>query len=286
MPFNMYAHAFQADWLDAQYNALRGVEVAQVFGEWRRRSDAALATGPWQLDLSYGATVAESLDLLLPPDRPARGMMVFIHGGFWRGSDKAVHRFVAPSFAQAGYAVALLNYGLCPQVTLKTIVTQIVRARDWLTAQMVSWGLADSPVVMAGHSAGGHLAAMLSAEAWAGGKSVWPSLSLSGLHDLAPLAQAPFLSADLGLTPADVHELSPVHHQPAASARIAVMVGAAESEEFLRQSQLLRQAWGTTAVTGCEQVPATTHFGMVQAMADPHSTVHARVLSLFDGTLR
>ena len=110
----------------------------------------------------------------------------------------------------------------------------------------------------------------------------WPALSLSGLHDLGPVAQAPFLRSDLQLTAKDVLTLSPVHLQPATGARLAVMVGAQESAEFRSQSRRLQQAWPPSKVISCEQVPGATHFDMVQARADPASLVHKRVLSLFE----
>ena len=156
-------------WLDAEYDALKGVDAAQFFADWTRRSQSALACGTWHLEQRFGDSAAETLDVLLPAcGQAVRGVLMFIHGGFWRGSDKAVDRFIAPAFAQAGYAVVLPNYGLCPEVCIKTSVTQMAYARDWLQEQLPVWGLAARSVDITGHSADGHVAAMLSTEAWEG----------------------------------------------------------------------------------------------------------------------
>lgn len=270
-------------WLDAQYDALRGIDAAKVFGAWRNSSDESLSAPGWQLDLRYGRSDGETLDWLpAANDQPLRGVLLFFHGGFWRGSDKSLHRFIAPAFARAGVHVVLANYSLCPAVTISTIVQQAAAARDWVQAQRDRWGVAGQPLVVSGHSAGGHLAAMLSSQAWAGDQAVGPTLSLSGLHDLAPLVNAPFVRNDLRLSPEMAHAMSPVCQRPAPGTKLALLVGAKESNEFRRQSWMLHEAWGPTAVHCCDEVPGATHFDLVEALASPASSVHACAMSLFD----
>ena len=101
----------------------------------------------------------------VPAGRRARGTLLFIHGGYWRALDKDDHSFVAPAFVDAGFAVAVVNYDLCPDVTIATIVDECRRAVAWVAARRRQHGAA-APLVIAGHSAGGHLAAMMFATDW------------------------------------------------------------------------------------------------------------------------
>ena len=127
--------------------------------QFAARSESAVEALRPALDVRYGSGPKETLDLFLPAT-PARGTLMFIHGGYWRALDKAEHAFVAPVFVAAGYAVAVINYDLCPQVTVATIVDQCRRAVVWLVHQGPERG-APAPLVIAGHSAGGHLTAMM-----------------------------------------------------------------------------------------------------------------------------
>jgi arylformamidase len=110
------------------------------------------------------------------------------------------------------------------------------------------------------------------------------ALSISGLHDLEPIAHAPFLRADLRLSPTDALPLSPARHAPAPCAVLHAIVGANESDEFRRQTQLLRDAWGAAAVPLCEEIAPYRHFDIVEALADPASRPHAVLTALLRAT--
>lgn len=273
--------SFDPDWLDAQYMAVRGVDAPRLFAEWARRSHEARDALPCRLDLAFGPTPPETLDVFLPPEGVARtgAVLMFIHGGFWRGSDKGVHSFIAPVFARQGTVVVLPNYALCPQVTIATIVQQARAALHWVHANADSLGGPRQRVVVAGHSAGGHLAAMLASAAHPGPHATW-ALSISGLHDLEPIAHAPFLRADLRLSPTDALPLSPARHAPTPGAVLHAIVGANESDEFRRQTRLLRDAWGADAVPVCEEIARYRHFDIVEALADPQTRPHAVLAAL------
>jgi arylformamidase len=144
------------------------------------------------VDLRYGLGPKETLDLFLPPGR-ANGTFVFWHGGYWRALDKSDFSFVAVPFVAHGHAVAVVNYDLCPDVSIATIVEESRRAIAWLVREGASHGADPGKIVAGGHSAGGHIVAMLFATDWSGhGISRDPiagGLSLSGVHDLAPMVQ-------------------------------------------------------------------------------------------------
>lgn len=275
-------------WLDAQYHARVAIaDHPAIFQRWREASDLARAQSPCTLDIAYGPDPAERLDVF--PAGPGAPVLVFIHGGYWRSLDKADHRFVAPSFVADGAAVVLPNYSLCPAVSIEQIALQMTRALAWVVAHIAEFGGDPSRIALAGHSAGAHLAAMLLACRW---KEVEPSLPLqplqgalgiSGLYDLEPLRLAPFIADDLRLSPANVRRLSPAFF-PRPRRPLYAVVGGDESEEFRRQTQLIRDQWGPTAVPVCETLVGHHHLSVLTPLADPASRLHQLALRLL--TLR
>ena len=278
------------EWLDAQYNnRVRVPDSAAILARWAEASALSRAQCPAWLDLPYGEAPSERLDLFPAQTEhlaPAP-VLVFIHGGYWRALDKSDHSFLAPVFADEGALVVIPNYGLCPSVSMERIPLQLAQALAWVWRHAADYGGDPNQIVVAGHSAGGHLAAMLACCDW---KAVAPDLprhlvkgvlSISGLHDLAPIAATPFLRADLGLTPAAVRRLSPVHF-PAPEAPTYCIVGAEESEEFQRQNGLLQSAWGAQVVPVCEAIPGCNHFSILHDLADPEGRSHRLARRLLD----
>ena len=276
---------FDPVWLDTQYNnRARIADHALIFERWARASARARHELPAHLDLRYGDDAAQTLDLFLP-SRDHAPVFVFIHGGYWRSLDKRDHAFIAPALTRAGALVVVPNYALCPTVGIETIVMQMVQALAWVHRHAAQYGGDPARIVVAGHSAGGHLGAMLLACRWAEvgpdlpAELVRKALSISGLFDLAPLRHTPFLQADLRLTGRSARRLSPARFA-APAGELHAVVGALESEEFLRQNALIRQAWGPRAVPSCEAVPSCNHLNIVEGLADPQARLHRLALGL------
>jgi len=258
----------------------------QWFARWGERSAAAMANERVLRDLRYGSGPNETLDLFLPRG-PARGTFVFAHGGYWRSLDKAEHAFVAPPLTAQGIAVAVVNYDLCPQVTIATIVDQVARAVAWTIGEGQRHGASAHRLVVGGHSAGGHLAAMLMARDWrADGFPMNPlhgGVSLSGVHDLRPLTRFSY-NVDLRLDDAEAARLSPVLLGATTHAPLLVAVGANETGEFLRQSQVMWDAWAPNRPArsaGPLVVSGKHHFDVVLEHADPASGLTRSTLALF-----
>jgi arylformamidase len=256
------------------------------FAEYAARSRSAVDALQPKLDLRYGPSPQETLDLFLPQGEP-RGTYVFIHGGYWRSLDKSDHGFVAPPLVARGYAVAVINYDLCPHVSIRTIAEQCRRAIMWLTGEGVAHGAALAPMVIAGHSAGGHLVAMMMATDWTEfgftGAPFRGGLSLSGVHDLTPLVHSS-MNVDLKLDPDTARQLSPVYLSPKTDAPLVIAAGANETSEFVRQSQILHDAWPQNRPPGMNGpliIPNMHHFNVALELADPASALTRASLALF-----
>ncbi len=272
-------------WLDRQYNNRALVpDHAAHFDKWTQASALTRDQALCSLDVAYGDGPGETLDLF-PTAAPNAPVLVFIHGGYWRSLDKSQHSFVAPSFTAAGALVVVPNYALAPAVTIEQITLQLVKALEWVWRNAARFGGDPSRIVVAGHSAGGHLAAMLLSCRWKQVADDLPAqlvsgaLSISGLYDLEPLRNTPFLQADLQLTPAAVRRLSPAFF-PRPKGKLVTVVGADESEAFIRQNQLIRDVWGPTAVPVCEKLPGANHFSVLKQLVDPDARLHQLGLQL------
>ncbi len=272
-------------WLDVQYNnRARIPEHPQIFARWTESSKLARERLKGRLDIRYGEQAGETLDVF-PAAQPGAPVLVFIHGGYWRSLDKADHSFLAPVFVEAGATVVVPNYALCPSVTIETIALQMTRALAWVWRNSGVHTGDPNRIAVAGHSAGGHLAAMMLSCRWKDvGDDLPPrlvpgALSISGLYDLEPIRNTPFLQQDLQLTPASVRRLSPAFF-PRPRGTLYTLAGINESDEFLRQNQLIRDQWGPTTVPVCETVPGRHHLDLLHDLADPQARLHDLALRL------
>jgi arylformamidase len=280
-------------WLQDQYdNRARVADSATQLARWTEASRHAREGSPRKvLDIAYGDGPNETLDVF-PAGVPNAPVLVYVHGGYWRSLDKSDFSFVAPSFVADGATVVLPNYALCPTVTIEDIALQMVRAVAWVLRHVGDHGGDARRLALVGHSAGAHLAAMLLSCRWKQVADDLPlqpltgALAISGLYDLEPLRHTAFLQTDLRLTPSQVARCSPAFFpRPkvgATSGRLYAAVGADESDEFLRQNQLIRDQWGPTAVPVCETVPGKNHFTILESLVDPKGRLHDLALRLVD----
>lgn len=262
---------------EAEYNnRARVPEHPGIIEGWAL--DAAAyreAAGPRFTTLPYGAGERQAMDLF-EPDRPGGGTAVFVHGGYWQALDRSFFSHLARGLNAHGIAVALPGYDLCPRVRVGDIVDQIRAACRALARR--------GPLVVAGHSAGGHLAACMLASDWAGLGAppdlVPAAYAISGLFDLKPLV-ATSVNTALGMDDAEAGRLSPLHWAPPAGRRLDAVVGGDESAEYLRQSRTIAERWGRAGVeTRFEAIPGANHFTVVAPLADPASAMTRRIAEL------
>jgi len=280
-----------AAWHERMYNNRALVpDFATQFDHWRQTSAQTRTQERCLLDVTYGEGPNETLDIF-PSRRPDAPVVVFIHGGYWRSLDKSDHSFVAGPLLEMGACVVVLNYALCPgserlPVTVPDIAWQCARALAWVWRHIGAHGGNRNNISVIGHSAGGHLAAMMLACRWRELGADLPAdlvrkaMSISGLFDLAPVARAPFVQADLRLTPGQIQLASPALWRVPSGRLLQALVGADESPEFVRQNRLIRQAWGVRAVPVCEELTGLNHFSVLSALTQPGHRLQALAAQL------
>jgi acetyl esterase/lipase len=238
--------------------------------------NALSAAGRARLDLAYGERPRNRLDLFLPEGAP-KGLVVFVHGGFWLQLDKSVWSHLAAGSVARGYAVAMPSYTLCPEVRIADIGKEVA------AAVTEAAGLVDGPLMLTGHSAGGHLVSrMVTATAPLAPEvrqRIRNVVSISGLHDLRPLLLTA-MNERLRLDEAEALAESPALLRPMANARITCWVGATERAEFLRQNALLANIWtGLGATTAAIVEPNRHHFDILDGLTDANHPLTRTLLS-------
>ncbi|ARU01969.1 alpha/beta hydrolase [Yoonia vestfoldensis] len=253
---------------DAYANAAHIPGGADYPDRWAAQAAAFRSIARCELDLDYGETDRLRFDLF-HPDRLARGVVIFVHGGYWLRFDKSFWSHLAAGPLAQGWAVAMPSYDLCPKVGIAQIGAQIQRAIDVIARRV------PGPVRLVGHSAGAQLVARAMAPrpeaAWQ--QRVASVVPVSPVADLAPLMRTS-MNAQLQITPAIAQTESPVH-LPAPSCPATIWVGGAERPVFLAQAALLAQVWAAPLV----REPGRHHFDVIEALALPDSDLTRAVLA-------
>ena len=237
--------------LDAQYNLRAAVpEHLTYFARYERESAALRAHWPGRLDLAYGPTARQAIDLFLPSEGPAP-LLVFIHGGYWQSRDRKDFSFVAGPLLERGAAIALLGYDLAPQVRMDAIVAEIRAGLAWLYRHAPAHGCDPARLYIAGHSAGGHLAAMALATDWRTfglPEDVLKGVcAISGMFDLEPISRC-YLNEVVGLDEGEARRNSPIHLTLHGRCPVIVAVGELETKAFMSRAGRLPR--GSSAMAG------------------------------------
>ena len=272
--------------LERQYDARATVpDIATELKAYRDASTPMYDLTPCWRDVAYGSGPDETLDLFPVAGRPEAPLLVFIHGGYWRALHSQDSVFMSQHLTAQGIAVAAINYTLAPQATLAHIVAQCHRAVTWLLKEATPHGVAPQRTVLAGSSAGAHLAAMLLAPGWQAEQGIVPlslhgGVLISGLYDLEPVQQC-LPNTWLKLSVQEAKQLSPMLHLPDPRLPLYVTVAEHDTDEFKRQS--------TDYVAACRaqgnpvnwhMAPQRNHFNIVLDWTDPQSHLFQATLAL------
>lgn len=226
-------------------------------------------------DIAYGASKGETFDIFLPENAENAPVEMYIHGGYWRARDKTDFSFMAEPIVNAGGICAVVNYDLCPLVSLDEICRQMRAATAWLYNNAANFGGDRNRIHVAGHSAGGHLTAMVAETDWPGFEAGLPAdlvksaIPVSGVFELTPISGMSVQDA-IQLDAAGIERNSPLRHAMAANPVMAVTVGGAESEEFIQQSKAYAdhaRAQGSTVEHF--KIPDKNHFTILTDTTAP-----------------
>ncbi|MDO9110202.1 MAG: alpha/beta hydrolase [Desulfatirhabdiaceae bacterium] len=274
--------------LDRQYNARATVADVNIYLDaYRQESERMLRTLPCIRDLAYGPGQDEKLDIFQVPGVSDAPAFVFLHGGYWRALSKEDSCFMAGNFTAQGIAVVAVNYSLSPGAKLQTIVSQVRSAIAWLWKNGSAHGLDPGRIVVAGSSAGGHLAGMALSGGWQEAQGlpqdvIKAGFGVSGLYDLTPIPNT-HVNEWLGLDDAMVREMSPLFHLPERSCHLVLAFAEADTDEFKRQSHAYRKAWEESGFPViCFEVPRRNHFDVILDWQHPDSFMTQSVLNLFN----
>jgi arylformamidase len=258
---------------DAEYEYVSGQfrdSFPALFAAFEAANAQALLSHSWQLDIRYGLHPRQTFDLC-----EARGCVLatvlYLHAGYWQARDKSQFRFLVPALIGAGFNVALINYPLCPDVSMSELSLSV---RSALPA-VVSALPADerlAPIIIAGHSAGAHLAVEM---ALAQDRVTTPVeqrirglVPISGIYDLEPLVQTS-LNVRLGLDHVQARQNSPLHRAHQDMPRAVFFVGAEETRAFHQQSRDMSDAWREAGNSSeCTVLPALDHFSLLRRLQE------------------
>ncbi len=288
--------------LDAQYN-IRGMiaNAADVLADWSRRGALTRArlrvtkdiksgdikSGGIQYgDIAYGTAAMQDYDVYHGVGAGPRPCLMFVHGGYWQALSKVDCAFLAEAFVARGVSVVMVNYRLCPGVSMSDVVEDCRACVAHVAANAAGHNIDAGRLFVAGNSAGGHLTAVLLSTDWSAfglpRDLVKGGCAISGLYDLEPI-RLTYLNDKLGMNADDARRLSPLHMLPRRAGHLILSVGGDESAEFHRQQADYLAAWQARGLP-CSVVPQTRgdHFQVMEWLGDPAQPLFHAVMTMIE----
>jgi len=262
--------------IDEQYGTQRWVPDPQAdLRHYVDRSRLARETLRCTLDVSFGPTLDESLDIF-HAEQPGAPVFVFVHGGYWRANTSKEFSCVALGLQKLGITTVVVNYSLCPKVSIDEITRQVRASIAWVLRNIADYGGDPKRVALGGHSAGGHLTAMALQTRWEEeyGLPAAPlaaAVMVSGIYDLHPLRYS-YLQPQIQLDDGVIRRNSPIFSVRPCATPALITWGGAESDEFRRQSHAFHDVW--KAVGNRSELVAQEgahHFSAIHGFEDPAS---------------
>jgi arylformamidase len=263
---------------NADYNNQIAVpDFDDYFTRWRKQSEQLRASKPCILDVPYGPGGRQSCDIF-PADAPKLApVLVFIHGGWWYFLDKKDHSFIADPFLHAGCAVVFVGYPLAPAASISEIVRSVRSSLVWVYQNIARFGGDPERMHVAGHSAGGHLTAMMLTTDWAAhgvpGNLVKSGCPISGLFDLEDVLNVP-QNRNFRLLPDVAVANSPLRYIPETAPPVIACVGGNETRGFHRQHDAFVNAWRAPSRPLIDaSIPGENHFSIIEHLGNAESSL-------------
>lgn len=255
------------DWTAAYDNRAAVPTHEDYFYAWGRDAAAFRIAHPPE-EIAYGKIERERMDVFRP-NTASKGVVVFIHGGWWSHFGREYFSHLAAGPLAQGWTVAIPSYTLCPNIAIGGIVEQMVRA-----VTTASEAAPEGPLVVTGHSAGGHLSTMMGAAesglADAAAKRLERIVSISGIADLRPLMRVA-MNEVLKIDAAEARAFSPMFLTPRGDFDYVAWAGGDETAEFRRQNALLADSWGAAVPSRRIEAEGRNHFDVIADLSDSNS---------------
>jgi arylformamidase len=265
---------YNQEGLDLQYNnRIQVPEWADHLERWKRTSrDAERKYSPIK-DIAYGQGKLEDLDIY-PSPQPGSKVLVFIHGGYWHKLDKSDFHFVGSGFHSYNLTTVIINYPLAPVASMEKIVQSCRNALTWISRNISDYNGDPQLIYVAGHSAGGHLAAMMmTGETIKGIKGV---CAMSGLFNLEPIRLSE-INEVLHLNEQTVLQNSPVNLKPVLSCPLVIAVGGNEADEYKEQSSELLKSWNGQVSVELVELKGANHYSIIEEAVEPEKEMHRQM---------
>ena len=278
---------YDDDQFDRQYDLTGKDDVDAYEAAYQRMSDVVTQSNiEAYYGICYGAGANERLDVF-PASSPEAPVHIFIHGGYWREGDMAMWRFVANGVVRNDITLVLPTYDISKETRIGAIVGQVRKAFEWTCHNIADYRGNPENITVSGHSAGGHLAAMLMATDWSNraltNDKIKGVIAISGLFDMEAIRRCRFLREFYGidLTREEVEVLSPNRLEPYVKSPLLLPVGENETGEYLRNTRLLADTWKNKGFPVKPMVlPGHDHFSIMNELNDPASQLSSLIPDL------
>jgi len=267
------------------YNPQHAVPDFAVYRARREApNEAALRDLKRIADVAYGQHRLDTVDIYPAPADTGAPVHIYFHGGYWRAQDKSNFAFLAAPLTAAGICTVVVNYPLCPEVTLDQVVASARESIAWTARHIVEHGGDPKRITISGHSAGAHLCAAALATDWSSyglaADLIQGAVLISGIFDPAPAVRTS-VNAELRLTP-DIIARNDFERQPTrVICPTWIIAGGREPWQFIDQSfryahHLHRQGGDPGVIVS----PGYHHFDILDQYLEPHSDVMRSIMSV------
>ena len=258
------------DWSDAYDNVGHIPDAAAFIEKWPKLGEEFRQTANVEVNIPYDNGERNHFDLFHPQGR-AKGLFIFVHGGYWIRFDKSFWSHLSAGPLAKGYAVAIPSYTLCPKARISEITTEVTSSIEAASERI------DGPIILCGHSAGGHLVTRQICEDNTLDENVSGRLkriiSVSGVHDLRPILRI-VQNETINLDEKQAIAESPALLKPVLNIPVDCVVGSNERPEFIRQNDLLANIWrGMGVATNTVHADGKHHFDVIDDLINPDGII-------------